>query len=92
MSSNLPTWPGASSVYSYLYKVLEQMGAYEWATFCEAAKKRGCKTPFGKFVPSEEMSYIIKMLGKGDEVALKSIQLAHKTSGAHYDPNYGGYR
>lgn len=49
---NLPQWPGASGVYSYLYRVAERMGREAYAA--HAARKRvralgrvvrSCKAP-----------------------------------------------
>ena len=62
-ASNLPTWPGASAVYSNLYTVLARMAPTH-------VVKRS-----GKCFPSEDMNEIIEALRKGDENALKSLQM-----------------
>lgn len=75
-AGNLPQWTGASAVYSYLYKVLEQLGAEEWSRTRAAAKKRGRK-PHG-IGPTDEMKEIIEALNRGDEETLKAIQMKYK--------------
>jgi hypothetical protein len=78
MAGNLPSWPGASSVYSYLYKVLEELGAEWWSREVAAAKKKG-RAPRPPFTVPEEMSDIIDALDEGDEETLKAIQMTYKT-------------
>jgi hypothetical protein len=69
---SLPKWPGADSVYSKLYKVLERMGAENWKRAVAQAKKRGVKVK--PPAPTEEQDFIIRALAKGEET-LKALAL-----------------
>ena len=77
VGGNLPSWPGASSVYSYLYGVLARLGAEAWERERTACRKRGRKARGLSSVP-EEMQTIIAALRAGDEETLKAIQLPYK--------------
>ena len=64
-TSNLPSWPGASHVYSKAYKVLEHMAKNGHVTrnyfrrwFCTV---------------SQEMSDFIDSLNRGDEEEIKAF-------------------
>lgn len=74
--ANLPDWPGADHVYSYLYKVLEQLGAENWKAEVERAKKRRVKPKPPR--PTSDMETIMDALGKGDEEQLKALQMKYK--------------
>ena len=58
-----PDWPGADAVYSYLYTVLERMGAENWKAEVSRAKKRRTRPKAPR--PSEEMEDIMR-LNMGD--------------------------
>lgn len=73
---SLPKWPGADSVYSKLYKVLERMGAENWKRAVAQAKKRGVKVK--PPAPTEEQDFIIRALAKGDEETLKALALRYR--------------
>lgn len=76
---SLPSWPGASSVYSYLRGVLERLGAEHWQRELAAHRKRGRKgLPKQISAPPDEMKTIIAALGAGDEETLKAIQMSYK--------------
>jgi hypothetical protein len=62
--SNLPSWPGASVVYSRCYRLLGRM-----ARNGHVARRRG------RCVTSAEMDTIIDALNRGDEEYLKGILL-----------------
>lgn len=65
-ASNLPDWPGASDVYSKLYRRLERMargGHVEVTWFRGRARCRS----------SVDMDRIVKALDRGDEEELKGI-------------------
>ena len=74
--ANLPDWPGADHVYSYLYKVLEQLGAENWKAEVKRAKKRRVKPKPPRL--TSDMETIMDALGKGDEEQLKALQMKYK--------------
>jgi hypothetical protein len=74
MSSNLPNWPGADSVYAKVSAILKEMGAREYKAFC--ARKKPRKSD--RFAPSETMDTIIAAMNMGDEEALKAAQYAYR--------------
>jgi hypothetical protein len=73
VSGNLPAWPGASAVYSYLYAVLQKLGAEAASERPRKIRRNGltCTVP-------EEMRMIASALDVGNEETLKSIQLRYK--------------
>lgn len=82
---NLPGWSGASHVYSYLYGVLERLGAENWRREVERARKQRRKPGehFGRPqapAPTEEMVTIIEALDRGDEEELKALQMQYKSA------------
>ena len=74
-NGNLPVWPGADYVYSKAGRILEAMNRRGHAKpgICVPTKK-GWKTLHPGSV-SEEMTRLIKALGKGDEEELKGLLL-----------------
>ena len=75
MSGNLPQWPGAGAVYSYLYRALEKLGAANWRTAQRRSKNR---RTFRCPSPTEDMVDIIAALNSGDEERLKYYHLHYK--------------
>ena len=70
---DLPTWPGANSVYARVYLINEKL--------CRAAYKAQrsnwkLKTGF-KFSVPEDVQASIKALGEGNEEALKAYFATH---------------
>lgn len=82
-SGNLPDWRGASAVYSFLYGVLEKLGAELWANHVRELRKKGRRTHNLKQgpTPTMEMQEIIAALSAGDEETLKAIALQYKGGG-----------
>jgi len=76
--NNLPSWPGASEVYSRAYDVLEQMGADDWKAHRSSRLTR--KLPFS---PSMEMRDLTEALGEGDEERIKGLMLLAHNRGYH---------
>lgn len=80
---NLPPWPGASSVYSYLYRVLEKRSNEAYLQRKEAGWHRK-KTKADKArdrIVSDEFRDVISALNKGDEETLKAIQMHYRQMG-----------
>ena len=80
---NRPPWPGASSVYSYLYRVLEKRSNEAYLQRKEAGWHRK-KTKADKArdrIVSDEFRDVISALNKGDEETLKAIQMHYRQMG-----------
>lgn len=75
-----PDWPGSDVVYSRLYRLLEKMGADNWKSAVEQAKKRRRKVK--PPAPTEDMKTIIKALDKGDEEELKGLMHQFRAYGS----------
>ena len=69
-----PAWPGAESVYRYLYRVLAKLGQAEWQAHRRSRKRT-------RFCPSADMRDLTRALDTGDENQLKGIQLNYKCRG-----------
>lgn len=67
----LPNWPGASEIYSKLYRILEVLARQEVTIY---KNRRG--VPVGS-QPSERMTEISKALDTGDEEKLKGFALQY---------------
>lgn len=68
-SGNLPSWKGASRIYSRLYALLATKAAV-WVTRIKVCGRTVC-------CQSIEMTYIIDALGVGDEHTLKGLALQY---------------
>jgi hypothetical protein len=77
-AQSIPEWPGASAVYSTLYKVLDNMGAENWKAEVARAKKKRVKPRPPH--PTDDMEAIMRALDAGDEESLKALQLKYKVS------------
>jgi len=68
--SNLPKWPGASVVYSRVYKILEWMGANGHVTrqWNYRSRRHECTV-------SDEMSELVEACNRGDESTMKRFAL-----------------
>jgi len=77
----LPTWPGASAVYSKAYRLLERMAANGGASHYAgryAARGRGIKGHAIMSVgicPDDDMRRLIDALNDGDEEQIKGLLL-----------------
>lgn len=72
MTGNLPSWPGASVVYSRVYRINE--------TLCELAYLQHLTTRRRKsdrYTVPAEVRASIEALDRGDEEALKAYVAAH---------------
>lgn len=81
-----PDWPGSDVVYSRLYRLLEKMGADNWKSAVEQAKKRRRKVK--PPAPTEDMKTIIKALDKGDEEELKGLMHQFRAYGSVATANH----
>lgn len=81
----LPTWPGASEVYSRAYRTLEHMAT-------NGHVKVGRYGPVGRGLTgkvimgqqrhvSEEMAELIEALGSGDEETIKAVMWKRRVYG-----------
>lgn len=66
--SNLPSWPGASEVYSRAYSMLGSMAANGHVTKIKIGKKRAYSCHV-----SDDMRDLIDALDKGDEERIKGL-------------------
>ena len=70
MTGNLPDWPGASVVYSRMYRILEHMARTGHVTINRARGRTWC-------TPSAEMMAATAALDRGDEEACKAFVGEH---------------
>jgi hypothetical protein len=75
--TNLPSWPGASEVYSRAYRVLEWMGRNGHSP-CSFGKKDKYGNRPVMPRPSEDMSQLIDALNDGDEERIKGRLLLYR--------------
>ena len=69
---NVPTWRGASAVYSRCYKFLELMAQHGHVTQTWRRGAAICNT-------SDEMDLLVAALDEGDEERLKGLLLLYRT-------------
>ena len=69
---NLPTWNGASAVYSKAQRMLEEMSSRGHVT---VERVRGTTRSY----PSQEMNLLISALNEGDEERIKGLLLLYRT-------------
>lgn len=69
MTGNLPSWPGASKVYSRAYATLEEMGRTGHAK--PAIVRHGKVVQQGRV--SDEMNTLIEALDSGNEEQIKYL-------------------